>query len=341
VGIYYKELESLADFITPDAFARNWDGRHQCTKLGSAYSSLDLQHDKTIAFVYEEETYCGAGGGGYTIAYKNYSIEQLTDSAYSYLDESDLNRDEFTAAGIDAKTENLKAGTYVGCYEAAGIEQIQAAVEAYKANPSKAGYEALNSDLLMAKRVEINPSLAYRIRNIDRQNGTLYLTATSNTELSVSTLNERNESQLWAFEAVEGTPYWSLKNFKRGVFIGSTQGVEEITPLTEEAVSYAISSTTNGESKFQCLTPGNASYPYLHLAGDCRRIVPWQASSPSANAASFWYIEPTDIETAIELLQSEPAESVEDKVVYDLSGRKAGQLKRGIYIRNRRKVVVK
>jgi len=291
VGIYYKELESLSDFITPDAFARDWDGRHQCTNLGSAYSSLDLQHDNTVAFVYEEETYCGAGGGGYTIAYKNYSIEQLTDSAYKYLDESELDRDAFTAAGIDAKAGELTTNGYVGSPTEAGVEDFNAALDTYKANPTKAGYESINLKMNNLDCVSINPKLQYRIRNIDRQDGTLYLTATSETGLSVATLDKENQAQIWTFEAVGGTDYWTIKNQNYGSYVASTPAIYNAITLGEEAVSYAVISTTNGESKMQCLTPTNASYPYLHLDQDLTRIVPWQASSPSANAASFWYIE--------------------------------------------------
>lgn len=45
---------------------------------------MTVQADKTIGFLYEEETFCGTGGGGYTIAYKNYSIEDLTGGLYTY-----------------------------------------------------------------------------------------------------------------------------------------------------------------------------------------------------------------------------------------------------------------
>lgn len=79
VGIYYKELASESDYDTPANFAKDWDGRHQASYLPSAYSTMCLQKDTTIAFLYEEETY----GAGYTIVYKNYTLEHITDSAYS------------------------------------------------------------------------------------------------------------------------------------------------------------------------------------------------------------------------------------------------------------------
>ena len=81
VGIYYKELASGADYNTPANFAKDWDGRHQASSLGSAYSTMCFQQDSTIAFLYEESTY----GADYTIVYKKYSLEQITNGKYSVL----------------------------------------------------------------------------------------------------------------------------------------------------------------------------------------------------------------------------------------------------------------
>ena len=81
VGIYYKELEDYNDFLTPEHFAKEWDGYCKSSSTGSAYSTMTLQKDNTIAFVYEEDTY-GTKGGGYTIVYKNYTLEEITDDKY-------------------------------------------------------------------------------------------------------------------------------------------------------------------------------------------------------------------------------------------------------------------
>lgn len=83
VGIYYKELSELQDFDTPQNLAKDWDGRFQVTHKASAYSTMIQQQDGTIAFLYEEDTY-GTNGGGYTIAYKNFSIDEITNGEYSY-----------------------------------------------------------------------------------------------------------------------------------------------------------------------------------------------------------------------------------------------------------------
>ena len=83
VGIYYKELASEEDYNTPANFAKEWNGRFQVSSLGSAYSTMCFDKDSTIAFLYEESTY----GADYTIIYKNYTVEQITNERYSVLKE--------------------------------------------------------------------------------------------------------------------------------------------------------------------------------------------------------------------------------------------------------------
>ena len=82
VGIYYKELADESDYGTAADFAKDWDGRYQVSNLPSAYSTMIQQPDGEIAFLYEEDKY-KTTGGGYTIVYKNLSIEKITEGKYS------------------------------------------------------------------------------------------------------------------------------------------------------------------------------------------------------------------------------------------------------------------
>ena len=82
VGIYYKELVDYNDFLTPAHFAKDWDGRYKSSITGSAYSTMTLQKDNSIAFIYEEDTH-GTNGGGYSIVYKSYTLEKITGGKYS------------------------------------------------------------------------------------------------------------------------------------------------------------------------------------------------------------------------------------------------------------------
>ena len=145
VGIYYKELASSNDYNTPANFAKDWDGRHQSTFIGSAYSTMCFQKDSTIAFLYEESTH----GADYTIVYKNYTLEQITDGAYSIssdttLPEPDETESEETKALIaDAKAllANEGIGTPTGSARAA----LEAAVAAAEASPTAAAGTVLST----------------------------------------------------------------------------------------------------------------------------------------------------------------------------------------------------
>ncbi len=80
VAIYYKEMEYKTDGTnkyTPTTFSQGWTkGKHVSTK-GSCYSTMILQADGRIAFLFEEEP------GGYCIIYIPYTIEEITGGAYT------------------------------------------------------------------------------------------------------------------------------------------------------------------------------------------------------------------------------------------------------------------
>ena len=145
VGIYYKELASELDYNTPANFAKDWDGRHQATFIGSAYSTMCFQKESTSAFLYEESTH----GADYTIVDKNYTREQLTDNAYSISNdttapEPDETESEETKALIaDAKAllANVGIGTPTGSARAA----LEAAVAAAEASPTVAAGTVLST----------------------------------------------------------------------------------------------------------------------------------------------------------------------------------------------------
>ena len=147
VGIYYKELASELDYNTPSNFAKDWDGRHQSTFLGSAYSTMCFQQDSTIAFLYEESTY----GADYTIVYKNYTLEQITDGAYSISSdtttpepEPDETESEETKALI-ADAKELLANEGIGTPTGNARAALEAAVAAAEAKPTAAAGTTLST----------------------------------------------------------------------------------------------------------------------------------------------------------------------------------------------------
>lgn len=80
VAIFYKEMQYNTDGTnkyTPTTFSQGWTkGKHVSTK-GSCYSTMIMQADGCIAFLFEEEP------GGYCIIYIPYSIEDITNGIYT------------------------------------------------------------------------------------------------------------------------------------------------------------------------------------------------------------------------------------------------------------------
>ena len=290
VGIYYKELETLEDFISPEAIAADWDGRHQSSYLAGAYSTMTLQHDNNVGFLYEEDTY-GTNGGGYTIVYKNYSIAYITDSAYVY--DADVDKHAIVAAGIDAKINGFDtdAPSYVGTVDASSLGSVAALIEAYKAAPSHEAYEAINAGIANMPRLEVETGKWYRIRNSARSNATLYLNPEA-SRVSTATSNIKNANQLFTFLPTGNAKEYYLYNGNYQYMLGPL-GANETQPIvtTDNAAAgkWKIESTTTGLSSIICQnkTGGNTG---LHLAGDNVRLVPWTNNAE----ASLWYIEPVD-----------------------------------------------
>ena len=291
VGIYYKELESLNDFATTDSIAANWDGRHQSSYLYSAYSTMCLQADNTIGFLYEEETYCGTGGGGYSIIYKNYSVEQITDSLYTY--NADVDRNAIVATNIDGKADAVlnNVGPYVGNYLQEAGEALNGSLEAYKAAPTKQGYEAINAAVANAPRVQVEAGKWYTLRNVARSNGTLYMTPEAE-RFRAAAADVADADQLFSFTATATEGVYNLYNGNFKLYLGKlganeTQPAVHTTP--EDAGLYTVISSASGQSALACQnkTGGNAG---VHLAGDNVRLVPWTTSAE----ASLWYIQPVD-----------------------------------------------
>ena len=159
VGIFYKELTDLTDINTVANFAIDWNGFFEVTTKSSAYSSMDLQADDRIGFIYEEtltgfgrvpnpvSTSFPTGAGehnfdGFDNIYVAYPLEYITDGAYTI--KRDVNRrtylqSYFTALTADA-TDEVKTA-------------VAAALDALSAEPTVAEMDNLYS-LLNAEEEE-------------------------------------------------------------------------------------------------------------------------------------------------------------------------------------------
>ena len=83
VAIWYKEIDPSVTY-TPETFATGWTLGKQVSVRGSAYSTMTLQKDNRIGFLFEEAP------NGYCIIYCPLTIEEITGGAYDLY--TDANR---------------------------------------------------------------------------------------------------------------------------------------------------------------------------------------------------------------------------------------------------------
>lgn len=98
VGIFWRLLDK--DTYTSNEFAKEWHKGLLVTPRGSAYSTMCLQKDGNIGFLYEEEP------GGYCIVYEPISIEDITAGRYSVRNVN-TGIDEITEGTTGASSDNL------------------------------------------------------------------------------------------------------------------------------------------------------------------------------------------------------------------------------------------
>lgn len=332
VGIYYKELNALEEFSSPENFAKEWDGRHQASDISSGYSTMTWQADSTIGFLFEESTY----GRAYTIVYKKYSLETITDSLYTYSDK--VVADSIVKQGFEEKLRETMGyvGTNVGNIKESAASAIDEAGRIYLEMPSKEAYEAFNRTVQEAEVVEIEAGKFYRLRNVERSDGQLYLQLDP-SGLGAGELDREDGRQLFSFVKDGENGGFRLVCKDNRLMVGATPELYAEISVVDDAADagrYTVTSRLIGLSSLVCTNGNNASYSAIHLDAS-GKLVPWLMASE----ASQWYLEPTEITTGQELI-SVP-ELSKELPIYDLTGRRVVHPVKGIYIQGGRKFIIK
>lgn len=320
VGVYYKELASYADYASADALAAGWTKGLQVSNTGSCYTTMQLLDNDKVGYCYEEE---GGLSGGYNIVFKQISLKDLTNGAYSLNRAgADALRASFIAASNEAlaeKTVTLKtvSGKYVGTLSADGFAAITSAENAAagvvaKATESKteatnfAAQEAVASltDAIYNNEhvVTLTDRGWYRIRNVKTPAHTLTVSGT-NIVCADSVYN--SVDQLCQFQKQANGSY-KLFFGNHNKYVGKTQYVNSAIPAVGVgSYTYTLDETNvTGESALKCTSPTDTSYPYLH-SNNSTKVVSWTAGL-SASPASYWYIEPvTEIQQALTVVPTD------------------------------------
>ena len=191
--------------------------------------------------------------------------------------------------GIDQKAEGLEGGTMVGQVDASNTADVQAAIDAYKANPTFDNYQAINQAIANIKRIEVVPFGYYRLRNTNRQTAQLYLQPEA-TRVTAARSDLRNADQFFSFVPTGTEGQYYLYNGNYQYYLGPLTATETqpvVTTNPTEAGVWVVNGSLDGKSQVVCQN-NTGQYKGLHLAGDNARLVPWTANAE----ASLWYIEP-------------------------------------------------
>ena len=287
VGIFYKELTDYAtDFASPALFAANWDGAHQSSVMGSAYTTMTLQKNNTIGFLYEESTFAR----DYTIVYKNYTIEHITDNRYTYCDDPNLPKTYISEKVVSQKVTSAFAGK--ACKSIVGVPNanLRKSVEKVaKKSQKRATVDAVAKLNKSISKTVITPvdGKKYRLRNLGYlesnkgYNDNQYLQASA-SGLSAAALSESDASQIWTLQMTE-EGLWRLYNEKHQVWMGKPVGTStNIFPTknSAEAGTFMLTSDREGKTVFNEQHTANVNYPCFHLS-QANAIVTWNASAPS------------------------------------------------------------
>ena len=329
VGINYKPLAAATDFDTPANFSNNWEGAHEASRIGSAYSTMTWQNDNTLGFLYEEETFRTAGQGGYTIVYKNYSIEQITDSVYTYAaDNSWTVADDLRTKMVAHRVAAIAAGKYVGQYTAAAAAAANAAAATYNAAPSAEAYEQFNAQMEQLPTVEVDSKKLYRLRNegyLGTQ-GALYLKANvGGTAYEGATLEETDDAFFFALLPAGNPGEYVLYNEKTKTYLPKF-GADNVTPalVSDMANAGVFTLITRPDGRTSLSGVNFSGRKAVHLARE-KKLVPWNIDS----GASYWMLEETDKLTAVKKAEGRTQAEVRQ---FDLQGRRANENTRGIVV---------
>ncbi|MCI6642668.1 MAG: family 20 glycosylhydrolase [Bacteroidales bacterium] len=83
VGVYYKDLDEADSYVSPALFAKGWNGRVQVSRALSAYSTMTVQQNDSIGFLFEEDTYGIGDTYRYCIRYQKFDLSDLTNGQYT------------------------------------------------------------------------------------------------------------------------------------------------------------------------------------------------------------------------------------------------------------------
>ena len=354
VGIFYKELTDVTDLNTVANFAADWNGFFQVSNTSSAYSSMDLQADDRIGFIYEE-TLTGFGRrnnpvstsfpngegqhnfDGFDNIYVAYELEYITNGAYSIkrdVDRRAFVKEYFTAIAADASAD-IKA-------------DLKEALEKLSAEPTVAEIDNIYAILAGDVPADKWDGKVLTFTNV-QQNGTERVLYINNNvlDLSTSSAEEVGDAALFLCKK-EASGKYSFFNeaaqlymiWRAGGNYGYNNNSGTLATYNAAYCDWSINQGSVADRYYLVSKRSNGTTDGSLIILASGAFDAWSGSEGySANYSNLFRIDVVDVETGIDEVKGEGGNV---KAIYDLAGRKVEAIAApGIYIIGGKKVLVK
>lgn len=222
----------------------------------------------------------------------------------------------------------------VGAPDPERRDEVNAAIARFKEKPNEETYEAVFATMTATVVPLQVDDCWYAFRNMGR--GKYYMKSISAKLTSSTSLISTGAGQHFRFvRADEEGCYYVQCAKDMGYLTPTGSDSQQLTLVTakDEAGLYAVSSNLRGQSLIVCQNP-TGNHACLSLSENGDKVLP-----ASATDASRWYIEATAYVPAE--VERVTVESDEKEEVFDLSGRGVTLSDKGIYIINRKKILIK
>ena len=355
VGIFYKELTDFSDINSVENFANDWNGFFQVSNTSSAYSSMDLQADGRIGFIYEE-TLTGFGRrdnpvstsfpngegqhnfDGFDNIYVAYELEYITNGAYSIkrsVDQRAFVRDYFNAladeANMSAKDRESLAAALAALSDVPTPAQLDAVYAVF------AGQKPADKwDGKVLTFTNVQQSGAERVLYIN--NNVLDVTTSSADEVGAAAqfLCTKEASGKYSFfnEAAQLYMIW-----RAGGNYGYNNNSGTLAAYNATYCDWSINQASVADRYYIVGKRGNGNDGSLILLASGAFDAYSASEGYTANYSNHFRIDVVDVETGIDEVKGEGGKV---KTIYDLSGRRVKTIaERGIYIIDGKKTLVK
>lgn len=342
VSIAWKALVNPEDYDEPSDFA-TWGGRYQVSNMPSGYSTMCLQADNKIGFLYEESTF----GSAYCEVFYPLSIETLTGDKFEFCADEDFAVANRMASEMMKHRlgKNAPSETgYVGTIKEVNNDEAQGIAAEFEANPSLELIASFNSAIVGSYTV-IEPEAGKFYRFVSAHDGAYsyatdrYLSIKTSNKTITTVTKADYTTTVFRLDAVADGEGFYVYNPESESYLPSTQAAIETTMKcvgAEDAASYYFKSDNTGHTSIVCNTPGNKTYPALHLKSSGGTVVIWTVEA----GGSKWYMSSVD-DMPEDSIEEIPTAGGEEVRIYDLQGRQIAAPVRGnLYITSDKKKVI-